>query len=191
MLKTSILDNPDIEFCNKFLEIENAGELLENLVEKHLFTFPADEQRLTFYYHPLLNDFLQAVLIRRFNKKEVRDLHLEAARLLMQSVAESEAPGQYSEEALFKETAESKVKNHRIAGNASAVLKNISDYPPDLNIRLFGKFRVFKGNEEIHANMWKSLKALMIFKYLAFRCRQGFIPNALMQTSVTHCFCNI
>ncbi|MBU0767895.1 MAG: hypothetical protein KJ687_02210, partial [Proteobacteria bacterium] len=58
--------------------------------------------------------------------------------------------------------------------------RDASYRPPDLNIRLFGKFRVFLGKKEILSNQWKSNKALMIFKYLASKRSKGFIHRDVL-----------
>ncbi len=51
---------------------------------------------------------------------------------------------------------------------------------PELNVRFFGKFRVFAGENEILAKRWKSKKALMIFKYLVFRRSRGFLKKEML-----------
>ena len=69
----------------------------------------------------------------------------------------------------------------QINGESSNIRKNNSiRQPTDLSIHLFGKFRVFVGNEEIPANKWKSTKALMIFKYLASKRGKGFIHRDIL-----------
>jgi ATP/maltotriose-dependent transcriptional regulator MalT/DNA-binding SARP family transcriptional activator len=73
------------------------------------------------------------------------------------------------------------IQKPRIGRAASNILIGKSAVPlPDLNIHLLGKFRVFLGNEEIPSDRWKSSKALMIFKYLAAKRRQGFIHREIL-----------
>jgi LuxR family maltose regulon positive regulatory protein len=53
---------------------------------------------------------------------------------------------------------------------------------PCLKVYLFGKFRVFQGDQEVPDKRWKSKKAQMIFKYLLFmRCRGYLKKEVLME----------
>jgi len=58
LTKTSILSRLDIAFCDRFLKISNSRDILNDLEQRHLFTFPFDEERNGFYYHHLFQDFL-------------------------------------------------------------------------------------------------------------------------------------
>ena len=51
---------------------------------------------------------------------------------------------------------------------------------PCLNVFFFGKFRVFRGDEEIPDKRWKSKKALMIFKYLLFSRQKGYLKKDIL-----------
>lgn len=69
----------------------------------------------------------------------------------------------------------------QIGPDPSDIRKHISVCrPPDLSIRLLGKFRVFSGDEEIPSDKWKSAKAMMIFKYLASKRSKGFIHRDVL-----------
>lgn len=68
-----------------------------------------------------------------------------------------------------------KPRNSSIGRAAAEIMQYLPKPPPPaLKIHLFGRFRIFRGNEEIPAERWKSKKALMIFKYLIYRRMQGY-----------------
>ena len=52
--------------------------------------------------------------------------------------------------------------------------------PPPLKINLLGKFNVSIGDRNLPLSVWKSSKALMIFKYLSANRHQGFIPREVL-----------
>lgn len=103
MLETSLLSRLDTQFCNTLLDIENSRDLLDHLEKNHLLTFPLGPDRMVYYYHHLLKDFLQAKLARLYDKKEVQNLHFKIARLLEESSQEYEALKHYLEGEHFKE----------------------------------------------------------------------------------------
>jgi len=100
MIKTSILSRLHIQFCNRFLGIENSRAILCNLEDSHSFTFSVDEDRMSFYYHHLLQEFLQAKLKMEVTPKETIELYNEAALLHEQNDEGLEA-----------------LKHHILAGN--------------------------------------------------------------------------
>lgn len=62
---------------------------------------------------------------------------------------------------------------------------DISEYiksapPPSITVFSLGKFRVFRGEEEIPPERWKSKKAKMLFKYLLFSRSRGFISREIL-----------
>jgi len=68
-----------------------------------------------------------------------------------------------------------------LQNKSSPIIDRDASYrPPDLNIRLLGKFRVFLGKKEMLSDQWKSTKALMIFKYLASTRSKGFIHRDVL-----------
>jgi len=103
LLKTSILSRLDISFCNRYLEKHNAREILEELEGKHLFTFPFDEQRESWYYHHLFKDYLLEKLGVEFGEKEIADLHTSAGQIWEDSGEPEEALNHYLEAGLYKQ----------------------------------------------------------------------------------------
>ncbi len=47
----------------------------------------------------------------------------------------------------------------------------------DLKVLCFGRFRLYKGDTEIKAQQWTSVKARMLFKYLALHSRHGYVAR--------------
>ena len=80
LLKTSILSRLDIAYCNRFLETNRSREILGELESKHLFTFPFDEQRMSWYYHHLFQDFLREKLTHEFGEQDIAQLHEQAGQ---------------------------------------------------------------------------------------------------------------
>ncbi|MCP4720690.1 MAG: hypothetical protein GY860_14650, partial [Desulfobacteraceae bacterium] len=81
MIRTSILSRLHINFCNRFLKIDNARAILWSLEDGHCFTFSVDEDRESFFYHHLLQEFLQDRLKSRLDPEEINRLYNEAAIL--------------------------------------------------------------------------------------------------------------
>jgi LuxR family maltose regulon positive regulatory protein len=92
--KTSILSRLNADFCDQFLGIEDSGEILLNLEEDHLFTFPFDEERQWYYYHHLFQEFLLTRL-KDLDHKTVLDLHKKAAVIWEDLGEEEEALKHY------------------------------------------------------------------------------------------------
>ncbi len=79
--QTAILSRVGPEFCDSLLGITNSSQLLEQLEDKHLFTFPFDEDREWFYYHHLFQDFLKSKLHTDLDDNSIRQLHKRAAQV--------------------------------------------------------------------------------------------------------------
>ena len=88
--------------------------------------------------------------------------------------------GSYDREEL---TLLQKNKDPRISKAASKILDKIQKAPsPRLRVYCLGKFKVFRGDEEISADRWKSKKANMLFKYLIYaRSRSYLAKEVLME----------
>lgn len=95
LIKTSILNRIDVDFCNRFLNIDNSMTILKNLEEKHLFTYPMDEERQTFCYHQLFIEFLQDKFRQTFGQEKICTLHGEAARLMETMCCDEDALRHY------------------------------------------------------------------------------------------------
>ncbi|MDY6933283.1 MAG: BTAD domain-containing putative transcriptional regulator [Spirochaetota bacterium] len=95
LIKTSILSYIDVDFCNQLLGIENSGGILRELEEKHLFTFPLDEEREWYYYHHLFSEFLQKKLASELGRKAILNLHKHAAIAMEKLGKDEEAMRHY------------------------------------------------------------------------------------------------
>ncbi len=100
LLKTSILSGLHVDFCNDFLDIDNARAILCDLEDRHCFIFSANEERNRFFYHDLFREFLKDRLESEYGLKETSRLYNRAAFLYEK--------GNKGPEAL---------KNHILAGN--------------------------------------------------------------------------
>ncbi len=58
--------------------------------------------------------------------------------------------------------------------------KDLAKRPLKLKIVLLGQFKLSIGDKEIPLSKWKSLKALMLFKYLAANRHLGFVPREVL-----------
>ncbi|RHW63977.1 LuxR family transcriptional regulator, partial [Clostridium botulinum] len=58
LVKTSILNYFNVELCNDILNITNAEEIIDSLIDKNLFVIIIDEKRSIYRYHHLFNEFL-------------------------------------------------------------------------------------------------------------------------------------
>lgn len=89
LVRTSILAKLDATFCNRFLDIENAAEVLRYFEENHLFTFSLDEEKENYYYQHLFQDFLRTKLRSELDSEEISALH-ETAGQIHESNGENE-----------------------------------------------------------------------------------------------------
>jgi DNA-binding SARP family transcriptional activator len=73
------------------------------LEEKHLFTFPFDEEREWYYYHHLFQEFLQTKLHQELGGKAALDLHKDAAILWEKREENEDALSHYLKAEQFEE----------------------------------------------------------------------------------------
>ena len=95
LIKTSILSYIDVDFCNQLLGIENSGDILQELEEKHLFTFLLNEEREWYYYHRLFSEFLQKKLASELDREAILNLHKAAAIAMEKRTEDEEAVRHY------------------------------------------------------------------------------------------------
>lgn len=91
LIKTSILPHLEVKLCNQLLEIDNADEILQQLENRHLFTFSSESERHTYHYHNLFRDFLRSKLTASMNRVDQNQLYCKAAGLLQESNDSNEA----------------------------------------------------------------------------------------------------
>lgn len=81
LVKTSILNYFNMESCNYILNIKNAEEIINSLIDKNLFVIIIDEERKIYRYHHLFKEFLN-LAFSKINKDEQMKLHLKAYEVL-------------------------------------------------------------------------------------------------------------
>lgn len=79
--KTSLLSRMNPIFCDRLLDIEDSGTILEYLVNSRIFTITQDSGEEWYRYHHLLRSFAIARLGRNCSREEIDCLHLRAASL--------------------------------------------------------------------------------------------------------------
>ena len=52
--------------------------------------------------------------------------------------------------------------------------------PPGLKIHLLGRFRVFVGDQKVHADKWGNQKVRSLFQYLAYSWAQGYVNRDVL-----------
>ncbi|MCP4023424.1 MAG: hypothetical protein GY729_16385 [Desulfobacteraceae bacterium] len=112
LLNTAILSRLPVTFCDTFLAIDTAKDILCELEDTCAFTFSTDEDRQTFFYHHLFQDYLKAKLKINLNTKEIGALYNNAALLYEKNDEGQEA-----------------LKHHILAGNiqdASRLLNHLA-----------------------------------------------------------------
>ncbi len=109
LMQTAILPSLGVDFCNRLLEGENAGEILRSLERKHLFTFSLDETGHSYHYHHLFKDFLAEKLAKALAPSALKQLYRRAARLWEEAGNLSEAIACYL-----------KADDHAVAGRVLA-----------------------------------------------------------------------
>ncbi len=73
------------------------------------------------------------------------------------------------------------IENSKLNQSKSILLDEIQEFPsPSLKIYCLGEFRVFRGDEEIPSNRWKSKKAKTLFKYLICMRQRGYLSKEIL-----------
>lgn len=79
--KTALLSRMNPVFCDKLLDIDDSGTVLEYLVNSRIFTITQDAVGEWYRYHHLLRSFAIERLGRNYSREEINRLHLKAASL--------------------------------------------------------------------------------------------------------------
>ena len=78
LLQTAVLDTLEAALCNRLLGIQNAQQMLEQLLANRLFIQELDSDHSAYRYHSLFRDFLQHRLKVEYPER-IAPLHLRAA----------------------------------------------------------------------------------------------------------------
>lgn len=81
LLKTSLLSRLNRTLCDRFMDMDDSGEILRYLEMNHLFTYALDDIGQEYYYHHLFQDFLASGLAAGYSESEIAALHIKAGRL--------------------------------------------------------------------------------------------------------------
>jgi len=81
LLKTAVLTRLDAAFCNAFLQMDKARDILCRLEEKTGFLTALDEDRTRFSCHPLFREFLEDLIPSQLGPDQPKALYNRAARL--------------------------------------------------------------------------------------------------------------
>ena len=133
--RTSLLSRMSPGFCNEFLGIEEAGEILSYMVRESLFTIPLDEQGEWFRYHNMLKAFLQEKLHEELPPAEITELHLRAAALWVRSGEREQALFHYMEAQSHEEAAgvfESIMDELMLSNRVSFLYRELFRLPEDV-----------------------------------------------------------
>ena len=79
MMKMALLPEIDSRKCRDIFNIEDAGQILDRMIEDHLMIFPVDESGTVFTLHHLFRDFLLQKLHAHFSTDDIRKLHCRIA----------------------------------------------------------------------------------------------------------------
>lgn len=82
MMKIALLPEIDTQLCSRIFKIDDAEQILTQMVNDHLFLFPGNDSRNLFFLHHLFQDFLLTQLHQTLADHEIRDLHCKIAHAL-------------------------------------------------------------------------------------------------------------
>ncbi len=111
------------------------------------------------------------LLIEVYAADKMKDYILSLFRRITPEAAAELKLAQKSKNAAIKKAASSLIDELNQPGSANG---------SSLRVYCMGKFRVFRDNEEIPAESWKSKKAKMLFKYLVHSRHRGFITRDVL-----------
>ena len=111
------------------------------------------------------------LFIEVYSADKMKDYILSLLRRMSPEAAAELKLAQKSKNAKIKSTASSLIDELNQIGSANG---------SSLRVYCLGKFRVFRNNEEIPAENWKSKKAKMLFKYLVNSRHRGFITRDVL-----------
>ena len=178
LLLTSILPRLQVEFCNRFLNIDNSLSILHDLEENHRFTYGLDEERQWFSYHHLFRTFLRRKLAQELGNVEVSNLHNKAAALLVEMGESEEGLSDFlTAEQLNQDELQRNTKHIKVDVTQDLEAKDSS---PPLKVHLLGKFRLFADAQEILAKRWKSKKARTLFQFLLYARSRGYVNKEVL-----------
>lgn len=114
LLKTAILNRFNADLCTRFLggDIRDGEAFLAGIVEANLFCIPLDGKKQWYRYHHLFQELLAVILERRYDKKEIDELHRTAAKWYDEHGFIEDAIYHHSQAGAFTEALDV-LENHR------------------------------------------------------------------------------
>lgn len=80
LINTSELSYFNCDICNELLQITDAEQIINELLEKNLFIINLDEEKGLYRYHNILGEFLK-LEFEKLNKNIKEEIHLKAAKI--------------------------------------------------------------------------------------------------------------
>lgn len=90
MLKICLLSAIDSMVCNRIFHIDNAKEILNQMIKDHLLIFPVHENPNIFYLHHLFRDFLIEKLEQKYSPARIKELHQRIAHYMEQDMEQGD-----------------------------------------------------------------------------------------------------
>jgi len=78
-LKLSFLDEIHTDLAGRITAIAGISLILRNLSQENLFIYNLDSDYITFRFHHLFQEFLQARAAKRLSEQDIRDIYTESA----------------------------------------------------------------------------------------------------------------
>ncbi|MEB1806155.1 MAG: transcriptional regulator [Bacillaceae bacterium] len=135
LLKTSIFEDLNPNLLEEVLEIDNASELLNILVQQNLFIYQVGKDQ--YRYHALFKDFLLQQLHKEYSLYE--SLHYKLAEYFEQCAEYEKAIYHYSEIKKYKKTA-SVIQAHGLGLLANGKIDLLSSFIEHLSVSLKNQY---------------------------------------------------
>jgi len=104
LLGSALFHEMSPQLCDALLNITNSADLLRELTQENLFTFPMDAEGVWYQYHQLFREFLVAKL-QRDDAQEYRQLCLKQAVILADRGRQDKAVESYLEAGAYEQAA--------------------------------------------------------------------------------------
>lgn len=191
LLGSALFHEMSPQLCDALLNITNSAELLRELAQENLFTFPMDAEGVWYQYHQLFREFLVAKL-QRDNAQEYRQLCLKQAGILADLGRQDKAVESYLEAGAYEQAAhtlELVVQDIFDAGQWDR-LRHWMDALPEVERNRHPRLLLFRGKISTETGELDQATTLLENCYRAYMDQQNFIgaARALIQTAVVQRF---